>query len=114
MLCYLTPHQWVILRFLGASAGKACSLRQVASTLGANLRSTERRLTALERMKYVTVAREGVSDSVRLTQAGRAKLPDDPMHRIDAALIRLPPQDKHELCRMLAILVDAHALDDQA
>jgi DNA-binding MarR family transcriptional regulator len=113
LLCDLTPHQWAILRFVSAKA-KACSLRQVARALGAGVRAADRCISALERMNYVAVAREGALDSVRLTEAGRTKLADDPLHRIDAALIRLPPQDKHELCRMLAVLLDAHVLDDQA
>lgn len=113
-LCQLTPHQWVILRCLGPTAGKACSLHELASALGASLRSADRSVSSLERMNYVTVARESGSGSVGLTPAGQARLQDDPIHRIDAALIRLPPQDKHELCRMLTILIDAHALDDEA
>jgi DNA-binding MarR family transcriptional regulator len=108
----LKPEHWVILRFLGAKGDKTSSLRQIARVLGAGIPTTDRRISALERMNFVAVVREGGSDRVRLTQAGRAKLPDDPLHRIDAALIRLPPRDKRELCRFLTILLDAHAMDD--
>jgi DNA-binding MarR family transcriptional regulator len=114
MLRGLAPGQWVVLRRLHADAGQGCSLRQIARTLDANINSTERCIRALESKGLVTTAREGSTGRVRLTEVGRRYLLDDPLLWIDGALIRLPPQDKSELCRMLTILLDAHAMDASA
>jgi DNA-binding MarR family transcriptional regulator len=114
MLRGLAPGQWVVLRRLHASAGQGCSTRQIARALAANINSSERYISVLERKGFITTACEGSSHRVRLTEAGRQHLLDDPLTWIDGALIRLPPQDKLELCRILKILLDAHAMDAPA
>lgn len=114
MLQGLAPGQWVVLRRLHASGGDGCSMRQLARALDADIRSSERCIWALERKGFVVVAREGSLDRARLTEAGRLYLLDDPLGWVDGALFRLPPQDKLELCRMLKIVLDAHAMDAPA
>ena len=107
----LVPGQWVILRRLGDSAGKGRTPRQLARALEVDVKSAGRCISALERKGLVIVDREGSSHRVRLTEAGRLQLLADPLGWIDGALFRLPPRDKHELCRMLTILLNAHAMD---
>ena len=107
----LVPGQWVILRRLGDSAGKGRTPRQLARALEVDVKSAGRCISALERKGLVIVDREGSSHRVRLTEAGRLQLLEDPLGWIDGALFRLPPGDKHELCRMLTILLNAHAMD---
>ena len=114
VLSGLAPGQWAILRRLKASAGSGRSLRQLARVLETDAKSAGRCVSALERKGLVTVGRDGSAVRVRLTEAGQLWLDGDPIGWIDSALIRLPPQDKRELCRMLAILLDAHAMDTPA
>lgn len=107
----LAPGQWVILRKLAASEATGSSPRRIVRALSVDAKSATRCILALERKGYIEVNREGSSESVRLTEAGRLRLLDDPLGWIDGARIRLPPQDKRELCRLLMILLDAHVMD---
>lgn len=114
VLSDLAPGQWAILRRLKVGAGSGRSLRQLARALDTDAKSAGRCVSALERKDLVTVERDGSVVRVRLTEAGQLWLAGDPIGWIDSALIRLPPQDKRELCRMLAILLNAHAMDTPA
>ena len=83
MLRGLAPRQWVVLRRLYASAGQGCSTRQIARALDADIKSSERCIRGLERNGFVTTVREGASDRVRLAEAGRLYLLDDPLSAVD-------------------------------
>lgn len=110
----LLPDQWAILRTVAAGDEQACTLRQIAASLGVDDKSASRAVLALARRGYLALEAEAdpAVGLATLAEPGAALLSDDPIERLDGALIRLSQTDKRELCRMLEIVLEGLATDE--
>lgn len=99
--------QWAVLRYLARAGRQARTVGGVATYLGVTHAPASRAVAALLRKDLVTVKADAEDRRVRridLTQAGRALLQHDPVHRLTQAIDTLGSARAAELADMLEAL----------
>lgn len=106
----LAAGQWAILRYLGEQKTRK-SVREICEHLGEPALPVHRAISSLKRKGLIQQETTPNPSRHSLTENGRDKLREDPIWRIETALMRLAPEEQRELCRLLTILTDAQTSD---
>jgi len=108
----LPPRQWVIIRHLKARAETGCTLAALQKSLARARDRIELVVASLRERGDVGMSEDASGQPLAcLTDAGALRLLDDPVSRLDGALVRLPPRDKQRLHEMMLRLTQAMAID---
>lgn len=108
----LTPAQWTALRYF-ARANRFSRTPSAFSDFHATTRGTaSQTVKSLIAMGYLSKSAnqaDGRSALIEVTEAGRAKLAEDPLADLEACLAALPDDSRAALARALSALVAALA-----
>lgn len=99
--------QWAVLRYLARAGRQARTVGGVATYLGVTHAPASRAVAALLRKDLITVRADAEDRRVRridLTNAGRALLQHDPVHRLSTAIDTLGAERTAALADMLEAL----------
>lgn len=99
--------QWAVLRYLAKAGRQARTVGGVATYLGVTHAPASRAVASLARKDYVTVKPDPEDRRVRrveLTEAGRALLSQDPVHKLTDAIGALSAEKRKDLAAMLETL----------
>ncbi|MEQ1785236.1 MAG: MarR family transcriptional regulator [Hyphomonadaceae bacterium] len=99
--------QWAVLRYLAKAGRQARTVGGVATYLGVTHAPASRAVASLARKDYVTVKPDPEDRRVRrveLTEAGRALLDQDPVHKLTDAIGALSAEKRKDLAAMLETL----------
>ena len=101
----LPPAQWEALRFIARANSFSRQPSAVAAWLATTRGTASQTLMALERKGLIRKARhpsDGRITCLEATLAGQMLLEEDPMHRLEEAIARLPPLFAAALSQSLA------------
>jgi DNA-binding MarR family transcriptional regulator len=101
----LPPAQWEALRFIARANSFSRQPSAVAAWLATTRGTASQTLMALERKGLIRKARhpsDGRITCLEATLAGQMLLEEDPMHRLEEAIARLPPLYAAALSQSLA------------
>ena len=99
--------QWAVLRYLARASKQVRTVGGVAAYLGVTHAPASRAVASLARKDYVVVKADPEDRRVRrieLTNAGKALLDHDPVHRLTAAIEGLSNERQKELASTLEAL----------
>ena len=99
--------QWAVLRYLARAARQSRTVGGVATSLGVTHAPASRAVAALARKQLVTVKADTEDRRIRridLTNAGKALLDQDPVHRLTAAIEALSNDKQREFAATLETL----------